>query len=215
LRKNHRFEWTEDADLASNKLKDSLTSSPVLRTPNFSKQFILLCDASLHGIGCVLAQVDEEGTELPIAYMSEKLSKAQQNYSVTELECLAVIRGTNKFRAYIKGQDFVVVTDHASLQWLMKQNLLSRVLYRAHDPCDSAHLSMGRMAQKLKQFFFWPGMITQIRSYISNCPTCKPTKGANLVPRPPMGRPMTSDRPFQIYQGHIRGQKKVISGYWL
>jgi len=93
LRKKHRFEWTEDADLAFNQLKDSLTSSPVLRTPNFSKQFILLCDASLHGIGCVLAQVDEEGTELPIAYMSEKLLKAQQNFSVTELERLAVIRG--------------------------------------------------------------------------------------------------------------------------
>jgi len=57
--------------------------------------------------------------------MSEKLSKAQQNYSVTELECLAVIRGINKFRAYIEGQDFVVVTDHESLQWLMKQKDLS------------------------------------------------------------------------------------------
>jgi len=82
-----------------------------------------VCTASV-----VLAQVDEEGTELPIAYMFEKLSKAQQNYSVTELKCLAVIRGINKFRAYIEGQDFVVVTDHASLQWLMKQkDLLGRL----------------------------------------------------------------------------------------
>jgi len=130
LRKNHLFEWTEDADQAFNQLKDSLTSSPVLHTPNFSKQFILLCDASLHGVGCVLAQVDEEGTELPIAYMSKKLSKAQQNYSVIELECLAVIREINKFKAYIEGQDFVVVTDHASLQWLMKQKDLSGRLAR-------------------------------------------------------------------------------------
>jgi len=71
-------------------------------------------------------------------------------------------------------------------------NLRDSVLYRAHDPCGSAHLGMGRMAQKLKQFFFWPGMITQTRSYISNCPTCKSTKGANLVLRPPMGRPIVS-----------------------
>jgi len=79
----------------------------------------------------------------------------------------------------------------------VSSNLRNSVLYRAHDPCDSAHLGMGRMAQNLKQFFFWPGMITQIHSYISNCPTCKSTKDANLVLRPPMGRPMTSDRPFQ------------------
>jgi len=53
LRKNHCFEWTEDADQAFNQLKNSLTSSPVLHTPEFSMQFVLLCDASLHGIGCV------------------------------------------------------------------------------------------------------------------------------------------------------------------
>jgi len=73
-------------------------------------------------------------------------------------------------------------------------NLRNSVLYQAHDPCDLAHPGLGRMAQKLKQFFFWPAMVTQIRSYISNCPTCKSTKGVNLVLRPPMGK---SDRRFQ------------------
>jgi len=62
--------------------------------------------------------------------MSEKLSKTQRNYSVTELECLAVIKGINKFRAYVEGQDFCVITDHASLQWLMRQKDLSGRLAR-------------------------------------------------------------------------------------
>ncbi|KAH8335335.1 hypothetical protein KR074_009772, partial [Drosophila pseudoananassae] len=73
---------------------------------------------------------NEDGVELPIAYMSEKLSKAQRNYSVTEIECLAVIKGIEKFRAYIEGQDFQVVTDHATLQWLLKQKDLRGRLER-------------------------------------------------------------------------------------
>lgn len=104
------------------KLKCCLTVAPILITPNFSEPFVLLCDASIYGIGCVLAQ-KRDGVELPIAYMSEKLSKAQRNYSDTELECLAVIKGIKKFRSYIEGQEFLVITDHASLQWLMRQKI--------------------------------------------------------------------------------------------
>jgi len=101
-----------------------LVSSAILRTPNFKKPFILLYDASLYWLGCALAQENEDGVELPKAYMFEKLSKAQRN-SVTELECFAVIKCINKFRVYIEGQDFCVITDHASLHWLMRQKDLS------------------------------------------------------------------------------------------
>jgi len=130
LKKNKVLSWTQAAEDAFNQLKTKLVSSPILRTPNFKKPLILLCDANLYGLGCVLAQEDEDGVELPIAYMSEKLSKAQRNYSVTELECLAFIKGINKFRAYVEGQDFCVITDHASLQWLMRQKDLSGRLAR-------------------------------------------------------------------------------------
>ncbi|KAH8362261.1 hypothetical protein KR084_002822, partial [Drosophila pseudotakahashii] len=71
-----------------------------------------------------------KGFEMPVGYMSVKLSKAQRNYTITELECLAVIKGIKKFRAYIEGQDFLVVMDHAALQWLMRQKDLSGRLAR-------------------------------------------------------------------------------------
>ncbi|KAH8421132.1 hypothetical protein KR222_010583, partial [Zaprionus bogoriensis] len=130
LKKRNTYSWNSAADEAFRNLKSKLTSAPILSTPDFSKPFLLVCDASTCGLGCVLAQLDETGFEAPIAFMSEKLSKAQRNYSVTELECLAVIKGIKKFRAYIEGQDFQVITDHASLQWLMRQKDLSGRLAR-------------------------------------------------------------------------------------
>lgn len=60
--------------------------------------------------------------------MSKKLNAAQRNYSVTELECLAAILCIQKFRCYVEGMHFTVITDHASLKWLMgKKDLAGRL----------------------------------------------------------------------------------------
>lgn len=67
----------------------------------------------------MLFQLDEDGNEKPIYYFSRKLNKAQQKYSVTELECLAAVLSVQKFRPFIEGQSFKIITDHSSLKWLM------------------------------------------------------------------------------------------------
>lgn len=58
------------------------------------------------------------------------MNKAQRNYTVTELECLAVILAIKKYRSYIEGHTFKVITDHASLKWLMGQKDLQGRLAR-------------------------------------------------------------------------------------
>ncbi|XP_036347253.1 uncharacterized protein LOC118756607 [Rhagoletis pomonella] len=75
-------------------------------------------------------QINSFGDEIPIAFTSRTLNKCQCSYSVTEKECLAAIMSTKKFRAYVEGHDFTVVTDHASLKWLMSQSDLSCRLAR-------------------------------------------------------------------------------------
>lgn len=111
-------------------MKEALSSAPILSHPDFDKHFYIQCDASLYGIGSVLYQIADGGKECPIAYLSQKLTKAQKNYSVTELECLAAVVSVKKFRAYVEGMPFTIITDHASLKWLMDQRDLNGRLAR-------------------------------------------------------------------------------------
>ena len=97
-----KFKWTPQAEEAFLKLKAALVSAPVLAMPDYSKPFSVACDASDVAIGAVLTQ-EVNGEEHPICYFSQKLSSSERKYSVTERECLAVIRAIEKFRGYIEG----------------------------------------------------------------------------------------------------------------
>lgn len=114
---NGKFKWTEEAESAFNVLKKALTSAPILATPDFNLKFTIQTDACDDGMGAVLTQV-QDGAERVIEFMSQKFSSAQKKYSTTEKECLAVILAVEKFRCYIEGVEFEVITDHASLRWL-------------------------------------------------------------------------------------------------
>lgn len=116
-KKRTQIEWNQEAQEALVRIKVALTSAPVLANPNYEKPFIIQADASDAGMGAVLVQGEGED-ERVVAYWSQKLSSAQRKYQTTERECLAVILAVEKFRPYIEGAKFTVITDHASLLWL-------------------------------------------------------------------------------------------------
>jgi hypothetical protein len=126
-------------ELLWDEIKDALVSAPVLSSPDFSKPFVIQTDASNTGLGAVLTQ-DLDGDERVIAYASRSLTKAERNYSVTERECLAVLFALEKFRPYVEGTHFTIVTDHYSLLWLN----------RMKDPAGK----LARWSVKLNQFSF-------------------------------------------------------------
>lgn len=119
LRKKHTWTWGLEQQKAFEDLKNCLTSSPTLIRPDFTKPFVLQTDASTIGLGAVLGQKDENGKEHVIAYASRVLHGSEVNYTISELECLAVIWAIEKFRCYLEGWKFSVITDHSCLRWLL------------------------------------------------------------------------------------------------
>ena len=61
-----------------------------------------------------------EGKKLPIMYMSKKLLLRERQYSTIEKECLAIVRAVSHFGEYLEGKEFLIESDHYSLQWLNK-----------------------------------------------------------------------------------------------
>ena len=93
--------WTDKAQVAFQRLKQFLTSSPILGYPDFSKSFIVETDASFDGLGAVLSQDQEQG-RVVIAYASRSLRPSErnmENYRSMKLELLALKWAvTEKFR---------------------------------------------------------------------------------------------------------------------
>jgi hypothetical protein len=118
LKGDAQFTWGEDQENAFRKLKEKLISKPILQYPDFSREFILTTDASNEGIGAILSQ-GQRGKDLPIAYASRNLNKAERNYTTSEKELLAIVWGIKHFRPYLYGRRFKIVSDHKPLLWIM------------------------------------------------------------------------------------------------
>ncbi|KAK7930573.1 hypothetical protein WMY93_006968 [Mugilogobius chulae] len=109
--------WTEECEAAFQTLKEFLCSAPVLRSPDFTKRFLVQVDASAVGVGAVLAQ-GNSGEERPILYLSRKLLPREAKYSVVEKEGLAIKWALESLRYYLLGREFDLETDHRALTWI-------------------------------------------------------------------------------------------------
>ena len=116
-----KFTWNEEHEKAFQFLKMRLLQAPILSFPNFSYPFVIDMDASETALGAVLSQVIE-GEERPVAFESRVLTKTEVNYATTKREALGIVQAMQWFRPYIYGTQCIVRTDHASLQWLFRQN---------------------------------------------------------------------------------------------
>ncbi|CAG8623740.1 10006_t:CDS:2 [Dentiscutata erythropus] len=118
-----KFHWAKEQDKAFNTLKSHFIIAPILRYPNFDRPFYLHTDTSITELGAVLSQLDNEDKKYVVVYTSRSISKAEKNYSVPELECLAVIWAVEHFHQYLGSKLFFLITDHSTLKWLRTSEL--------------------------------------------------------------------------------------------
>jgi len=123
LGKDIPYQWTEKQQIAFDRLKGMLIKAPILAYPDFEKPFIVYTDASGTGVGAVLTQLQSDEKEHVIAYASRSMNKAEQNYPITDQECLAVIWSIKHFQHYLGLKPFTIVTDHSALKWLQTSKL--------------------------------------------------------------------------------------------
>ena len=99
-----------------------LTSSKLLTHFDTSLPLVLACNASVYGIGAVLAHRMEDGSAKPLEYVSGTLTKAEKNYSQLEKEGLACVFGIRRFHSYLFGHRLELITDRKPLLGLLKED---------------------------------------------------------------------------------------------
>ena len=119
MEKGAEFKWSPECDKAFTRLKEQLTTAPVLAFPRQDLPYILDTDASGIALGCVLSQ-EQEGIERVIAYHSRTFSREERRYCVTRRELLAIVEALKHYHHYVYGTPTTVRTDHGALTWLMQ-----------------------------------------------------------------------------------------------
>lgn len=127
-KKEAPWRWTRKEKEAFETLKETLIKRPVLALFDSTLPTEVHCDASSLGLAGILLQLHPDGRLHPVAYYSRQTTESEQKFHSYELETLAVVESLKKFRTYLLGLTFTVVTDCNSLKATQsKKHILPRI----------------------------------------------------------------------------------------
>ena len=118
LEKDAKFNFDEFCQYSFEEIKSRLVEAPIMARPGWNKEFEIMCDASDYAMGAVLGHKANKMFKA-IYYSSKTFNEAQENYSTTENEMLAMVFSCEKFKPYILGSHAIIQTDHAAIKYLM------------------------------------------------------------------------------------------------
>lgn len=116
IRKGIKFNWSDECEKSFQKLKEYLTTTPVLAIPSGTRGYMVYCDASRIELGCVLIQYGPV-----ITYASRQFKPHEQNYLIHDLEMAAVVFTLKIWRHYLYGETCEIYTNHKSLKYIFQQ----------------------------------------------------------------------------------------------
>lgn len=128
LKKDEAFKWEEEQQLAFEKLKRILISRPLLSIFDPNARTEVHTDACKSGIAGILLQENTEKQLKPVSYYSRQTNKCETKYHSYELEVLAIVETLKRYRVYLLGKPFKIVTDCSAVKTCStKKDLLPRI----------------------------------------------------------------------------------------
>ena len=115
LKKDVKFEWTQECEEAFENIKSYLCSTPILAIYDREKDIVIEVDASRQGLGAIMKPTQDDGILHPIGYFSKKLTPNQMKKEIIYLECLAIKEAALYWQYYLIGKEFIVSSDHKPL----------------------------------------------------------------------------------------------------
>ena len=123
---SRQIEWPKQARNSFDQIKHILASGTLLHHYQEGAILSISSDASATSVGAVLHQ-HVNGERQPLAFASNKLTLAQQNYPTFDRELLAVYFAIRQFRYLIEGRQFCIYTDHKPLTNIFSSSSCSRL----------------------------------------------------------------------------------------
>ena len=164
LKKDTNWEWNKEHDKAFEQINNKMKTVTILNHFKRDCPLRIICDASKAGLGAVLQQ-EENGEWQRLSFASRFLTELESNYSMNELELLAIVWSVEYFRSYVYGVPFKIISDHKALSTILKGQKGNKTY--------SSRLT--RWVDRLLPFDFevihGPGRTLGIADYLSRNPT--------------------------------------------
>ncbi|OXA62446.1 Retrovirus-related Pol polyprotein from transposon opus [Folsomia candida] len=132
LKKGISFKWGLEQEQAFQALKLALCKEVTLTGVDYNYPLYIRTDACDVGLGAVLIQM-VDGFERVIYFASKSLTPAEKRLSTPDKECLAIVWAINKFKDFLWGEEFTVLTDNDALSYLKTQHKNRRLTRWSHE----------------------------------------------------------------------------------
>jgi len=111
LKKSTKFSWNDECEQIFQKLKNTLTSPPILHKPDTHQPLLVYITATDHTVSVALVQ-EVNGTQHPVYFISRALQDPETRYQIMEKLAISLVHAARRLRPYFQNHNIIVKTDY-------------------------------------------------------------------------------------------------------